>query len=176
MLQESLMLKRIHILGTLWNSHRLQMKITAVNGHSWRILMGRALYQMKLSILLSVILIVEGCQMDMKILDQGMIHCHLPQSRTQSQNIGEVVLDRNNRVIVVRWKLVLIARRLKGAAVLRGLLSVQIFSQHSYYDFLLLKNTLLFLSSIQACLNDWTESQFLEAYLPNSFDERAYFW
>jgi hypothetical protein len=52
--------------------------------------------------------------MDMIILDQRMIHCHLPQSTIESQNIGEVVLDRNNRVIVVQWEVVLIARRQKG--------------------------------------------------------------
>jgi hypothetical protein len=81
----------------------------SVNGYVLQIQM-----EMKLSTLLSAILIVEGYQMDMKIPDQRMIHCHLPQSRIQSQNIGKVVLDRNSRVIVVQWKVVLIARRLKG--------------------------------------------------------------
>lgn len=70
------------------------------------------------------ILIVEGCQMDMKILDQRMIHCPLHQ-RNQSRNIGELMLDRNNRLLEVQLKVVLIAQQLKGAIILKGLLSLQ---------------------------------------------------
>ena len=137
----------------------------SVNRHVRQIQMGRALYQMKLLILLSAILIVEGCQMDMKILDQRMIHCHLHQSRMQIQNIGEVMLDRNNRVIVVRWKVVLIARWLQGPAVLKGLLSVQHLFLALLFWFLVEEH---FISVIpQVCIiAQWLNRiQFLDAYI-----------
>lgn len=64
--------------------------------------------------------------MGMKTLDQRIAHHPLHQSKIQSQNIGEVLLDRNNKLLALQLSILvgLIAQQLKRAMVLKGLLSV----------------------------------------------------